>query len=102
MKYNVLPEKHNYQKNCLEVTCLYRAGAGTTGLPRAASCGCCDEADVVEPATWHLNLLHIRLGGQWDDGLELGATDSSHSHRLHWFNILKMFTYNRRHTFKSK
>lgn len=50
----------------------------------------------MEPATWHLNLLHIRLARQWDDGLELGGTDSSHSHRLHWFNVLKLFRYNRR------
>lgn len=44
----------------------------------------------MKPAAWNLNLLHIRLGGQWDDGLELGAGDSSHSHRLYWFDTLKM------------
>ena len=70
---------------CVCVTCLYGAGAGTAGLSRAAGCGCRDEADVVEPAAWNLNLLHVGLGGQWDDGLELGGTDSSNSHRLDWF-----------------
>lgn len=79
-----LPDKRSL------VTCLYGAGAGTTGLSCAARCCCCDEADVVEPASWNLNLLHIRLG-QWDDCFELRATDPSHSHRLHWFKILKRF-----------
>jgi len=44
----------------------------------------------VEPATWNLDLLHIRLGGQWDDGLELGAADSAHGHSLPWFKTLKI------------
>lgn len=57
-------------------------------MSRAARRGCCDEADVVEPATWHLDLLYVRLARQWDDGLELGAGDPSHRHRLHRFNIL--------------
>lgn len=39
----------------------------------------------MEPAAWNLNLLHVGLGGQRDDGLELGGADSSHSHRLDWF-----------------
>lgn len=50
----------------------------------------------MEPASWHLNLLHVGLGGQWDDGLELGAADSSHSHRLNWFNVLKRFNQDER------
>lgn len=72
-----------------KLTCLYGAGAGTTGLCCAARCRCCDQADIVEPASWNLNLLHIRLR-QRNDGLELRATNSPHSHRLHRFNILKI------------
>lgn len=42
----------------------------------------------MESATWHLNLLHVGLCGQRDDGLKLGAGDSSHRHRLDRFNAL--------------
>lgn len=76
---------------CYDVTCRYSAGAGNTGLSCAASCCCSDEPDIVEPAPWHLNLLHIRLARDGNDGLKLGATDSAHRDGLHWFNILKMF-----------
>ena len=56
----------------------------------------------MKPAPRDLNLLHIRLAGQWDDGLELRAADSAHGHRLHLFDVLKMFRYNRRPSVKSK
>ena len=84
------PEKFRYEKVRLGVTCLYGTGAGTAGLSCAARCGRCDEADVVKPAPRHLDLLHVWLGSQRDDGLELGAANPSHSHRLHGFNILKI------------
>lgn len=67
------------------LTCLHGAGAG---LARAAGRGRRDEPDVVKPASWNLNLLHVLLGGQRDDGLELGASDSSHGHRLDRFDVL--------------
>lgn len=68
------------------LTCLHGAGAG---LARAAGCGRRDEPDVVEPASWNLDLLHVLLGGQRDDGLELGASDSSHCHGLDRFDALR-------------
>lgn len=86
---------------CYDVTCRYGAGAGNTGLSCAASCCCCDEPDIVEPAAWHLNLLHVWLARDGNDGLKLGATDSAHRNGLHWFNILKMFEC-KREAIKSK
>lgn len=62
-------------------------------MPQAAGRGRRDEADVVEPAARDLDLLHVGLGAQRDDGLELGAADSSHGHRLHWFDVLKTFQW---------
>ena len=75
---------------CYDVTCRYGASTGNTGLPCAASCCCCDEPDILEPAAWHLNLLHIRLVCDGNDGFKLGATDSGHRDGLHWFNVLKI------------
>lgn len=87
---------------CYDVTCRYGAGAGNTGLSCAVSCCCCDEPDIVEPAAWHLNLLHTRLARDGNDGLKLGATDSAHRDGLHWFNILKMFEFEREGIKKTK
>lgn len=86
-----LTARHNIWKGGYDVTCRYGAGAGNTGLSRAASCGCCDQPDIVESAAWHLNLLHIRLACDGNDGLKLGATDSAHRDGLHWFHVLTMF-----------
>lgn len=58
-------------------------------MPRAARRRRRDEADVVEPAARDLDLLHVGLAGQRDDGLELGAADPPHGHRLHGFNVLR-------------
>lgn len=68
---------------------MYGAGAGAAGLPRAAGGGRSDEADVVEAASWYLNLLHVGLRGQRDDGFKLGAADSAHRHRLTGFDVLR-------------
>lgn len=61
-----------------DVTCGYGAGAGNAGLSCAASCGCRDEPDIVEPAARDLDLLHVRLCRDGNDGLKLGATDPAH------------------------
>lgn len=76
---------------CPDVTCGDGAGAGNTGLSRAARRRCRDEADVVEPAARHLDLLHVGLAGDGNDGLKLGATNSAHRDGLHWFHVLKAF-----------
>lgn len=84
-----LTMSHDIWKACNDVTCWYGAGAGNTGLTCAASRCCCDEPDIVEPAACYLNLRHIRLARDGNDGLKLGAADSAH--RVHRFNILKDF-----------
>lgn len=74
-----------------DLTCRYGAGAGNTGLSCAASRCCCDEPDIVEPVARHVNLLHVRLARDGNDGLKLGASDSAHRDGLHRFNTLRMF-----------